>query len=127
MASTSKLSLEPTDDGYVLRRVTVDGEVTAITLSEADVLTLVQSAPSLRQEILSRYTPKGANHAAVAVTEAVQIELAPDSLGEKILLTPIAPSGSRITFAIPTEIAAALAERLSVHLAQMRNAKPTKQ
>lgn len=121
----SKLSLDPDGDDFVLRRVMPDGRTTTMKLSGTDILTLAQSVPALQQQILSRHMPRSGDHSPVAVTEVVQIALNQESLGEKILLTLIAPSGSRATFAIPALIANLLVERLPVHLARMSAAKPT--
>ena len=122
-----KLSLEPDGVDFVLRRVAEDGTITQMRLSENDILTLCRSIPNLQQEILSRHAPKGADHSPVSVTEVVRVGLGQESLGERILLTLIAPSGGQATFAIPPQIVNLLIERLPVHLAQMIGTKPTKQ
>jgi hypothetical protein len=123
----SKLSLDPVGDNFVLRRVDAEGLVTTMALSETDILTLAQSVPALQQQVLSRHNPKAGSHSAVAVTEVVQVALNDESLGEKILLTMIAPGGSRATFAIPPLIGDLLVQRLPVFLARIAAAKLTKQ
>jgi hypothetical protein len=123
----SKLSLEPAGDNFILRRVDASGAVTTVALSETDILTLAQSVPNLHLEILKRHDPKGGDHLAVSATEVAQIALNDESLGQAILLTLIAPSGGRTTFAIPEQIAALLVERLPVFLARMKAAKMTRQ
>jgi hypothetical protein len=123
----SKLSLDPDGDDFVLRRVAADGTTTTMALSETDVLTLAQSAPVLQLQILKRHDPKGDDHLAIAVTEVTRAELHDESLGEAILLTLIALSGSRQTFALPRQIAELLVQRLPVFLARMAAAKQTKQ
>jgi hypothetical protein len=125
--SESKINLETDGDDFVLRKIMPDGTTAAMKLSEADLLTLAQSSLSLREQVLSRRNPKGAEHSLVAAAEVVQIGLNQDSLGEAILLTLISPSGSQTTFAIPPLIANLLVERLPVHLAKMAETKPTKQ
>lgn len=123
----SKLSLDANGDDFVLRRVAVDGTTTTMALSETDILTLAQSVPALQQQVLSRHNPKGDSHSAVAATLVAQVALHDESLGESILLTMIAPGGSRATFALPAQIADLLVQRLPIFLARLSAAKTTKQ
>ncbi len=123
----SRISLDPNGDDFVLRRVAANGAVTTMALSETDVLTLAQSAPAFQLEILRRHDPGGGNYSAVAVTEIAQIALHNESLGEAILLTMIAKSGSRQTYALPKFVAEPLAERLPVFVARLNAGRPTKQ
>jgi len=123
----SKLSLDPDGDDFILSRKAEDGKITKIKLSETDILTLAQSVPALQQQVLSRHMPSAGTHSAVAVTEVVQVALNDEGLGEKILLTMIAPGGSRAIFAIPPLIAELLVQRLPVFLARMAAAKSRKQ
>jgi hypothetical protein len=120
----SRLSLDPEGDDFVLRRRAEDGSITSMKLSETDILTLAQSVPNLHLEILKRHDPKGESHLAVSATEVAQVALNQRSLGEAILLTLIAPSGGRSTFAIPEQIAALLVERLPVFLAPTAVSSP---
>jgi hypothetical protein len=123
----SKLSLDPDGDDFVLRRVMPDGTTTIMKLSETDVLTLAQSAPALQQQVLSRHAPKGGDHSAVSATPVAQVALHDESLGEAILLTMIAPGGSRATFALPPHIVELLVQRLPVFLSRIVQTKPTRQ
>lgn len=127
MAEERKLSLDPIGDDFVLRKIMPDGTAATITLSEADVLTLAQSAQSLRDHILARRSREGAAHSPVAVTPVVQVGLDDGSLGETIHLTLIAPSGSRASFELPLEIAGLLAQRLPERLARLKAMSQTKQ
>jgi hypothetical protein len=123
----SKLSLDPDGIDFVLRRTMPDGTTTTINLSETDILTLAQSAQALQLQILKRHDPKGENHLAVAVTEVAQIALHDESWGEAVLMTLIAQSGNRLTYALPRQIVELLVQRLPVFLARIVSAKPTKQ
>ena len=123
----SRLSLDPDGDDFLLRRRAADGTTTSIKLSETDILTLAQSVPNLQKVVLARHQPRGDSHSPLAATEVAQIELNVDSLGESLLLTPISPSGNRITFAIPPNVAELLAQRLPAHVAKLTSAKPTRQ
>ena len=121
------LTLDETEDGYVLRRIGADGTISEIKLSDEDVLTLGQSAPGFRQSILAKHNRESAGQSAVYATKVVQIGLAPDTLSEDVLLTLIAPNGGQTTFAIPPQIARHMAERLPVHVSMIENEKMTKQ
>jgi hypothetical protein len=123
----SKLSLDPDGDDFVLHRKAEDGTVTTMKLSATDVLTLAQSAQSLRDHILAKHSREGAEHSPVAVTPVAQVGLDDGSLGETIHLTMIGPSGSRAIFELPLQIADLLMQRLPPRLARLRTAKPTKQ
>jgi hypothetical protein len=119
MPKESTLSLDPTGDNFTLRRTAPDGSTATMVLTGQDVITLAASAIHLQQAILARHAPEGADIAPVGATDVAQFALNHEVLGENILLTLIAPAGSRATFAIPRTIAQLLVDRLPVHLAQM--------
>lgn len=96
-----------------------------MTLSDDDVLALAQSAPAFRDRILAKLHPAGGEYSAVYATPVVQIGLAPDALGENILLTMVAPSGAQVTFGLPPHIVGHLVERLPAHLAKVSAATPS--
>jgi hypothetical protein len=123
----SKLSLVEAGDDFALRRTDQNGSVTTITLSETDIITLAQSVPAMQQQILSRHVPKGFDYSPIAATEACQIELHEEILGEAILLTMISQSGSRATFAVNPQLAHSLVTRLPVFLARIAAVKSSKQ
>ncbi len=124
MSGDSTLSLDEEGDDYVLTRTQPDGTTTNIILSPRDVMTLAQSAPLFRERVLSRLYPPGGGASPVFATVAEQVRVAPDALGEAILLTLIAPNGAGVTFEIPAPLAQELAERIPVRLAEMAGAKP---
>jgi hypothetical protein len=125
--SESKIKLEPDGNDFVLQRMTSDGAISSIKLSEGDVITLAQSAMAVQQHILSRRNPKGYDYSAVVATRVAQIALHDEALGESILLTMIAPDTSRLTFAVPPKIAEQLLQRLPVFLERLVSAKQAKQ
>jgi hypothetical protein len=122
-APKPSLSLDETKTGYVLRKTDASGSVSELHLSDDDVLTLGQSSPNFRQKILAKRTPASGGVTPVFATNVVQIGLAPDTLGEDILLTLVAPNGSQTTFALPPHIAQHLSERLPTHLASLSESK----
>jgi hypothetical protein len=119
------LTLDPQGNDFVLRRTTPDGKTRSLVLSDDDVLSLAQSAPLFRGRILSKRNPEGGTLSAVYATPVVQIGLAPDALGENILLTLIAPSDAEVTFELPPHIVGHLVQRLPAHLARALAAKPS--
>lgn len=123
----SKLTLNPDGEDFVLIRKAEDGTITSIKLTETDVLTLAQSAPNLQQQVLSRHAPRGDSHSAVSVMPVSQAELHDEAMGESILLVLHSPGGSRVTYALPPQLAELLVQRLPVFLARLSAGKPTKQ
>jgi hypothetical protein len=121
------VQLHPDGSNYVLTHRDDSGVENKITLSNVDVLTLAQSAQSLQLEILKRLDPKGGDHLAVFVTDVAQFSLSLESLGHAILTTLIAPNGTRLTYAIPEQLADRLIQQLSAQLAQLREKKLTRQ
>ena len=121
------IKLDHAGNDFVLSRKADDGSISTIELSEADILTLAQSAQALQLEILRRHDPQGVGHLAVAVTELAQIELHAESLGEAILMTLIARNGNRLTYAMPLQLAQNLLARLPTFVSRLMAAKSTKQ
>jgi hypothetical protein len=120
----STLTLDPSDDGFVLHRTTSDGKTESLFLSDIDVLSLAQSAPVFRERILAKRNPTGGGVSAVYSTPVVQVGLAPSALGENVLLTMVAPSGAQVSFELPPNIVQILIDRLPAHLAKALAAKP---
>lgn len=123
--NSSSLSLDPSGDGFILRRTTGDGKTESLSLSDIDVLSLAQSAPVFRERILAKRNPAGGSVAATYATPVVQVGLAPSSLGENVILTMVAPSGAQVSFEIPPNVVEILVNRLPAHLALALAANPT--
>jgi hypothetical protein len=121
------LKLDWDGTNYVLSSRDESQTVRSIPLSESDVLTLAQSAQAIQMDILKRHDPKGGEHLAVSATDVAQISLQTEALGQALLTTLIAPSGSRLTFAIPEHIVSHLIDRLPKYLSEMQSKKMTKQ
>ena len=119
------LSVDPKGNDFVLRRTDSNGTVAEIDLSDEDVLSLSQSAQLLRNHILSKRSPAGGTVSAAFVTSVVQVGLAPDLLGENVLLTMVASSGAQVTFSLPLYIVDILVDRLPVHRARAAVKTPT--
>jgi hypothetical protein len=128
MASTSTgLEVVPDEKDLVLRVKAGDGTLNEIRLTEAQALALVQSAPRIQQWILQRHRPKGDGFVPVLVTRVVELQLADDSFGESLLLTPIAANGARGTFALPRQLVKLLIDRLPARLARLESPRPARQ
>lgn len=123
----TNLALDEDDEDFILRRANDDGTSSEIRLSADDVLTLSQSAANLRQRILAKRTPAAGGVTPVFATNVARFGLAPDTLGEDVLLTLIAQNDSQTVFALSPDIARLLAERLPHHIAHVANAKLSKQ
>ena len=91
-ASTDNLQLEPWNDGFLLRRTQTNGHVTEIELSENNILTLAQSAQTLRDHILAKHSPAGAEGKPIVATPAPKVRLNFDPLHGEILLSLVEPS-----------------------------------
>ena len=98
VAVDKSLSLEPHGDGYLLRRTGAGGDVAEIKLSEANVITLAQSARQLTDRILARRSRPGAD--AVSLMPVEQIELNMDLHRTCVHLTLIDSSGARVGFSL---------------------------
>jgi hypothetical protein len=111
-ASTDNLQLEPWNDGFLLRRTQTNGHVTEIELSENNILTLAQSAQTLRDHILAKHSPAGAEGQPIVATPAPKVRLNFDPLHGEILLSLVEPSGFEHPFALPVNTANSLLEEL---------------
>jgi hypothetical protein len=115
--SQSELELIQQGEEFILRRTTEMG-TSRFILSEDDVLTLAQSAEELRQHIVAKHTPVGAQGHPVVATPAPQAALNYDALHGDILLDLIQPNGRKHHFALPLGTAKALHERLGRWIAE---------
>jgi hypothetical protein len=124
-SASANLSLDEEDDAFVLKQTHSDGTVIAMRLSDEDLMSLAQSAPTFAQKALSKHTlPDESGMSPVIVTEVVRVGLHGDALGENILLTLFAPSGANQTYALSDDIVDALGNRLPAYLVEMRQRKP---
>jgi len=121
------LALDEDGDDYLLRKTDENGTASQMRLSGDDVLTLSQSSARLRQSILAKRTPASGGVTPVFATNVVQVVVAPDTLGEDILLSLVAPDGSQTVFALPPHIARLLVERLPAHLTALGDVKLPRQ
>ena len=109
-----QMRLDPTDEGYLLTRTMPDGTATTMPLSNAEVLTLAQSAVSLRATVMSSIQPKGTGATAIVAAPLGQFRVEWDSLGESILLEMLTPAGGQVIYSVEPMTARLLAERLNL-------------
>ncbi|WP_159726639.1 hypothetical protein [Methylosinus sp. Ce-a6] len=122
--ASSGLSLDPDGDGFILSRTGDDGVTARIALSAADILALTRSALALRETSLAQRQPASGDVEAVLATPVEKIALHREMLGDNLLLTLLSPDGNRLAFALPSALAAELAERLAGALAEQAAALP---
>jgi hypothetical protein len=125
--NTAGLSLEEEGDDFILSVTGTEGGVSKVRLTEAQVLTLIQSAPAFRDRIVLRRSPEGADVSAVVVTPVSHIGVQPDSLGESVLITFQSTTRGRLTFALDPRGVQILLEHLPAALAEIVSAKRTRQ
>jgi hypothetical protein len=123
----SGLDLREDGDDFILDVTARDGTTTQVKLTSEQLLTLAQSAPKFRERILSRRSPTTAGIQPVLATTVVQVGLNQDALGQDLLLSLVAPTGTQLTYALPIQIVELLVERLPQWLDKMRRLKTTKQ
>jgi hypothetical protein len=119
------LSFEPRADKWALIHTTADGTKVEMILSDAEVLTIVQSSPLWRDRILSKLSRTGVE--ARSTTIVAQVELNTDIFREAIHLRMIGENGASMGFELPLEVARPLADRLPIRVAEIEAEKPTKQ
>jgi hypothetical protein len=119
------LYLDPVGNDFMLRRTDANGKTRRMLLDEEDVLKLAQSARRLRDHILARRSPRGDTVSPEVVTPVTRVRLAIDALATHVLLWMIDPADVEICFALPLNVARALADRLPERVAQVEAAART--
>lgn len=127
MPTPSGLDLEPDGDDFVLSRTDRDGVTARIALSAADILALTRSALALRERSLSQRQPANGEVEAVLATPVVEVALNRELLGDNLLLTMISADGNRLTFALPSALAADLAGRIADLPEERASSTPSRQ
>ncbi len=124
---TTGLKLEEDGSDFVLSVTAKDGAISTVRLTEDQMMTLSQSAPGIRERILLRRSPEGADVSAVIVTPVNRIGIQPDSLGESVLLTLQSATQGRMVYGLSPQIARLILEHLPPSLAEIESARPTRQ
>ena len=125
--NTGGLTLQEDGNDFILSVTDEDGTVSQVRLTEAQMMTLSQSAPAFRERIVLRRSPEGGNVSAVVVTPISQIGVQPDSLGTSVLLTLQSTTQGRMVYALSPQIARLILEHLPASLAEIESAQPTRQ
>ena len=126
-SNTSGLDLKEDGDDFILSVTGTDGTVSNVRLTEAQMLTLSQSAPAFRERIVLRRSPEGADFSAVVVTPVSHVGIQSDSLGISVLLTLPSATQGRMVYALSPQIARLILEHLPPALLEIESAKPTRQ
>jgi hypothetical protein len=127
MTATAGLDFTEDGDDFVLSVTGEDGTVSSLRLTEAQVMTLSQSAPAFRDKIVLRRSPESAGVSAVVVTLVSHVGIQPDSLKETVLLTLQSSNRGRLTFGLPPDLVRLILQHLPGSLAEIEDEKLTKQ
>jgi hypothetical protein len=122
-----KLAFHPRDDGYVLIRVSPDGERTELLLSLTEIMMLSRVLSSAQSRILQATETAAMGRQGISARAAIpvrQIEIAPNLLEDSILLTVHDQFGNAVTYALPAPRAAELADLLPPMIADLRRDQP---
>ena len=111
----SKTALNPVGEGYVLTSEHGD----TITLSDADLMVLAQSAQRLKDYVLAKYS-RGEAATAAVLTPVVQIAVNTDLHQTHLHLGMIDPAGARTDFSLSLDVAKELAEHLPSRVAELQ-------
>src|SRR6266478_821743 len=122
MSTATDLDLTEDGEDFVLSVTGQDRTVSTVRLTEAQLMTLIQSVPLFRERIVLRHNPESDSASAVLVSHVSQIGLQPDSLGVDILLTLVFPTGARQTFGLSPQLAQILIQHLPEVLAEIVSA-----
>lgn len=126
MNITAGLDVAEENDDFILSATDTGGHVASLRLTEEQMITLCQSAPAIRDRIVLRRSPEGADVSAVVVTPVSHVGIQSDSLKESVLLTLQSETRGRLTFALAPRGARLILEHLPKCLDELA-AKPTKQ
>lgn len=113
------IALVAVGNEFIVTHVDAQGEQTALSLSEADVLSLAQSAESFRDHIVARHTPSGGGHPPVVTIPIARVGLNHTLLESDLLLSLFQTSGKEHLFSLPQQVAATLPEAVSNYLSAM--------
>jgi hypothetical protein len=117
------LDLVEDGDGFILSVTNAAGKTIPVRLTEDQVITLSQSAPTYLGRILLRRNPSAAGIGAVAVTHVARAEVNQDAIGENILLALVGPNGGRLTYRLSVQTAELLVDALRPELADLKAKK----
>jgi hypothetical protein len=113
--------IDLTEDGdhFVLKSTLPDGSGSSVILSAKDLVTLTQSSHLWQDRVVLRLNPRAKEASAVVATRARKIGLNVDALGESILLSLIAPNGSKVTYALYKNISLELSKQLPIYVSKL--------
>jgi hypothetical protein len=109
----SRLTLEADGDNFVLSRTDAAGVTARIPLTAVDLVSIMKSALAARNKGLSQRQPASGEVEAVLAAPVAEVAVHREILGDNVLLTMIATDGTRLAFALPSALAADVAERIA--------------
>lgn len=123
----TRLELDSDGDGFLLSRTDAAGVTVKIPLSAEDILSLPRAALTLRERSLAERQSASGETEAVLATPVMQVGVNREILGDNVLLTMVAADGTRLAFALPSALAADVAERISGLLQGSAASQPVRQ
>jgi hypothetical protein len=125
------LSLDKAGDHFSLRRQRRDGTRASMLLTPAELLTLAELAPSLRQQALAIMYPSQDTSSAEAIMamDVFDFQLQLEALETKLLLMMrVGTTGNNtVVYALSRDLADRLAREIPEILPSMRKNPPTQQ
>jgi len=104
-------------DGFVLSRTTASGRKTRIPLGATEILGLQEMIAISRDQILSQFRSESGDVEPIYVLDVSGARATIEALGERVLLTLIAPSGHETTHALPRHVVQFIIEKIPLLLA----------
>jgi len=113
------LSLDETEDGFILRRKNEAGSVIAIPISREELFGLQETVTSWTDRMVSGVKTQSGSVEAIVFQPVSEFELGHEAIGEHLLLTLVAPSGNQRIFGLTPRMAADLAADIATYLNEM--------
>lgn len=121
-AKVMVIQIESAEAGYTLTITNDDDSTQQVTLTEADVLALAQSAEVVRSSIAARHTRPGAD--AVVLTPVDRLKVEVDIHGTELHMTLQAQNGARFAYLLTEEGALVLLDQLRGGLGKVAERRP---
>ena len=119
-------SFDQTDDGFVLRNKTDDGEVTEIKMSAEQVQGLQTTINLWSERRLLNLQVEGRTAQPIAAFWIARVDVLPDEL-RNVVLAVQGSSGGQMNLALPLHVAGPLAVSLADLVQTLTAESPTKQ
>lgn len=99
------ISFDETDNGFVLRHKSADGEVVSIPISRDEFFGLKTTISPWSDRMLQASRAASGSVQTIVAHPIVRVRALPDALQENVLLTVEAPSGEQMTLSFLPAVA----------------------